>query len=541
MSDSKQLFMKLNKKYAAVAVIVLFIIVNSMATAKLFFAVVFPERLLKEVVTDYFKNNLNKAVKFKDIYIDYDGTIVISDFNVSITSDFNDNISLIKSDKAVVKLRFLRLFTGTISIKGVDFYDSEINFIKKYGRSHVESFLVVFDPINFIRKTQKNYDDFCIDFHRAKVFYRESLKIKQIVLELYKIDAEMIIDKNNFSYAVSGRIKPFQSDVIRKGDFNCQGAINVRTYDSYSHRLVVDNFDLTYFNEHILDYKLADIALMGGISANVQISKNKNILTVNGLVETGSLTIRSLARKFNLISNENVDLELGMTVNTAMNRYSVKQFKLSDDVISLTASGNYVRNDREDALAITFKTNSIDLEDLSQNLTPLKDIEYGGTLQCDGNISLDFKNSKASAMRAKAVLDGFTVSKNTKGTIMPIIEESFIKASLDDTSIAIDINGRPLRSDIAVRSRTKVAGWVPFKSETEITINSKKMNLDNLKYVFLYIADNVYASAYEDKRNALEKSPFLQRPLGKFMNYNTINLKSRFATVFYGKNRTSGM
>lgn len=530
-----KIFMKFEKKHAAVAAIVLFVIINSMATLRLLFSVVYPERILKEVVSDYFKNNLNKAVKFEDIYIDYDGTVVISDFNVSITGDFNDNISLIKSDRAVVNLRFFRLFTGDISVEGIDFYNSEITFIKKYGRTHLDSFLMVFDPDTFIKKTQKNYTDFYIDFHKARLFYRESLRSKQITLELYKIDAEMNIDSENFSYGVTGRIKPYQSDVIRNGDFNCRGAVQVRSYDAYSHRVVINNFDLSFLNEHILDYKLADIALKGAFSVDALIRKKKDLVQLTGQAETGSLTVVSLDKKFNLLSNENCNLHLDMTVNTAFNRYSVKQVKVSDDVISLDATGTYVQNLKEEALSVKFKTNSIDLEELSQNLTPLKDIEYGGTLQFGGDIDLDFKHARASVMKVRAALDGFTMSRNDKGTIVPLIDESAVKLSLDDKSINIDISARPLQSDLTVKSRTAVTAWIPFKSDTTVTLSSKKMNLENLKHAAVYLADRAYASAYEDKRSAIETIPFLQRPLGKFLNYNTIALNGILDTVFYGK------
>lgn len=527
--------MKFKKKHAGIAIIVLFVIVNSMATLRLLFSVVFPERILKEVVTDYFKNNLNKAVKFEDIYLDYDGTIIISDFDVSITSDFNDNISLIKSDKAVINLRFFRLFTGAIIVEGLDFHNSEITFIKKYGRSHVDSFLLVFDPDNFIKKTQKTYEHFYIDFHRAKLFYRESLRAKQITMELYKVDAEMNFDKNYFSYSVSGRIKPYQSDVIRKGTFDCRGSMNIRNYESYSHRLEIDNFDLTYLNEHILDYKLADVALKGGISTNLNFIKKKDALYLKGTVETGSLSIFSLQNKFNIISNENLNIRIDLAVNSALNSYKLKSFKLSDDVIDIEASGKYVRNKKEDALELKFKSNKIDLGDLSQYLTPLKDIEYDGTLQCTGDISLDFKNNKSGGMKASALLEGFTMSQNKKGTMIPIIDESKATIAMDDKSITIDINAKPLHSDLSVKGQTVVSGWIPFKSETTITARSKKMNLENLKHAAVYCADRVYSSAYEDKRNALEALPFLQRPLGRFMNLNTIDLKCDFDTVFYGK------
>lgn len=535
-----KIIMKFEKKHAGIVIIVLFLIVNSLATLRLMFSVLFPERILKGVVADYFKENLNKAVKFEDIYVDYDGTIVIKDFDVSITSDFNDNISLIKSEKAVINLRFFRLFTGVISVEGIDFHDSEITFVKKFGRSHLDSFLLVFDPDNFIKRTHKAYENFYIDFHGAKLHYRESLRAKQITLELYNINAGMNFDKENFSYSVSGRIKPFQSDVIRKGAFDCSGAVDIKNYGSYSHRLKIDNFDLTYLNEHILDHKLGDMALKGGISADLKLLKSKNVLYLKGAVETGSFSLVSLEKNFSIVSNENLNCDIDLAVNRSLNRYTLRHFKASDDVIALDASGTYVSNKTEDSLALKFKSNDIDLGDLSQYLTPLKDIEYSGTLRFDGDISLDFKNKKSGGMKAGALLENFTLSKNNKGTIEPIIGESRATVSLDDTSLVVDISAKPLRSDLSIKSRTDISGWIPFRSETAVTVSSKKMNLENLKHAAVYFADRLYASAYADKRNPLEVVPFLQRPLGRFMNQNAVDLTCGFNTVFYGKKSRFG-
>jgi hypothetical protein len=527
--------MKIKKKYIAIAVLALFVIVNSLATFRLFFAVMYPERILKVVVNEYFRNNLNKAVQFEDLYIDYDGTIVLDDLNVSITSDFNDNISLIKCEKAVINLRFFNLCAGSIRVEGIDFYNSEITFIKKYSKSHIDSFLMVFDPAKFIKKTQEAYGDFYIDFHRAKLFYRESLRSKQIIMELYKIDAEMTIDKNYFTYDVSGKIKPYHSKMIRSGDFDCRGSIRIPNNNFYSHSISINNFDLTYLNEHILDYKLADIALKGGISTNLRIVNKKSVISVNGKIETNSLTVFSIPEKFNLLSSENMNVELDVSIDPALNSYSIKQFKLNDDVLDIEGTGKYASNDKEDVLSLNMKSNKIDLADLSQNFSPLRNIEYGGTLKFDGSATLDFKNNKATGMKGSAILEDFTLSKNVKGALFPIIEESSARLTFDESAISLDIKGKPLKSDLTVKSRTKIASWLPFKSETGVSVKSKKMNLENLCHSVFYFADQVFAAAYEDKRAALDKAPFMQRPLGKFLNYNTISLKSAFGTLFYGR------
>jgi len=527
--------MKFQKKYAVVAVIALYVIVNAMATMRLYFAVLYPERLLKGVVNDYFRNNLDKAVKFDNLYIEYDGTIVLDRLDVSITSDFNDNISLIKSEKAVINLCFFKLCAGSIGVEGIDFYNSEITFMKKFGRSHIDSFLQVFNPGRFIKKTQEDYGDFYVDFHRAKLFYRESLRAKQVILELYKINALMTIDANYLAYDVSGKIRPYHSKMIRNGDFKCRGTVRVADYNYYYHDVLINNFDLTYLNEHILDYKIADIALKGGISTDLRVVKKKNILSIGGKVETNTLTVFSLPDKYNLLSNENINIEFDAFMDHARNSYTVRQLMLNDDVIEIEGSGKYTRNDKEDMLSLKIKSNSIDLAELSQNFSPLKNIEYGGTMKFDGSATLDFKNNKAADMKAGAIIENFNLSKNVKGTLFPIIEESSMRMTVDESSIALDVRGKPLKSDLAVASRTKVASWIPFNSETGIHVRSKKMNLDNLRHCVVYLADSVFTSAYEDKRGALDKAPFLQRPLGKFLNYNIINLESRFDSMFHGK------
>src|SRR5208283_2238977 len=111
-----------------IAIVTSVIVIHFLSTLCLLFDVRYPEREIREVITDFFKNNLNKAVKFDAIYIEYNGDIRISNFNMSISSDFNDNVSLIKCKKAVIDLEFFSLLAGRIMINGLEFYNSEITF-----------------------------------------------------------------------------------------------------------------------------------------------------------------------------------------------------------------------------------------------------------------------------------------------------------------------------------------------------------------------------------------------------------------------------
>jgi hypothetical protein len=528
--------MRFQKKYAAALLIIAVVIINIFATLRLLFAVAYPERVLREVISEYFKTNLNKAVKFEDINIDYGGSIVISDFNISITSDFNDNVSLIKSKKAVADLGFFKLLTGDVDLAGIDFYDSEITFIKKYGRSHIDCLYQILEPDKFIKKMRAAYEKFYFDFHGATIYYRESLRDKQITVELNNIDADLEIKNDVFSYSVSGYSRPYKTKFLRKGGFSCSGSLDVKEYRTFKHRIQVDNIDLSYFNEYLLEHKLADIALSGGGSVDVALVRDKDVLTVTGRAETNSLTIESIPHKYNILSNENLNLDLGLVVNTALNRYSLRKMLLNDDVFSLEASGSYVRNDIDDSVKLKFKTNNIDLSDLSQNLALYKDTEYSGTLQGEGSLSLDFKNKKAEKMRLNLALDRFTLKKVTKKEAEPLVDESSVHVKLTDASVDIDVAARPLQSDMVMTSRTSIDNWIPFKSNTNVEITSKKMNLENLRLALVYLIDRAYATAYQDKRSGVENVPFLQSSLGKFLNNNSVTLKSAFDTVFWGKN-----
>jgi hypothetical protein len=527
--------MKFKKKYLYLAIVLAVITVNLISTMRLVFSVAYPDRMLKEVVTEYFKNNLDKAVKFEDLYIDFTGDIVILDFDMSITSDFNDNISLIKSSKAVIDLGLLQLVSGTIAVRGVDFYRSDMTLLKKYGKTHLECFEQMFGPGRFLRQIRKSGPDFYVRLHRATVMYRETLRDRQLTMELNKVNASMELDRATVSYSIEGTIKPYRTETIRKGSFSMSGTIDIGKGDTFSHRVQVDNMDLTYLNEHIAEYKLAEVALLGGASVDLEIGRKKGLVSVKGSCETNNLSIASLPEKRNLVSNENLNADIDLVARSDRTSYAARVLNLRDDTFSIEASGSYVNDGKSDAVTIRFKTNSIDLGDLSQNFTPYRDVEYDGKLKADGAISIDFRNNKAEGTAINASLEEFTVKRTEKNNEVVLLDESSMAMKLTDRALSVDIAARPLGSDLALKSRTAITNWVPFRSATTVGVTSKKMNLENIRNLVAYLIEKTFVAAYEDKRGGAEKVPFLQKPLGKFLNNNSIALNASASTVFYGR------
>lgn len=527
--------MKIKKKYICMAVVCIVILINLAATTRLVFSVVYPERLLKEVVTEYFKKSLDKAVKFEDLYIDFAGNIIISDFDISITSDFNDNISLVRSSKAVIDLDCIGLLHGSIGVDGIDFYKSEITILKKYGKSHLESLEQLLNPARFIKQATASRPDFYLHVHNARVYYRETLHDKQVAMELHKVDASMELDKTSFSYEADGAIQPYKTETIHRGSFSIRGTVDMGKGDAFSHRVRIDNIDLTYFNEYLAEYKALGISLEGGGSVDLDIGRSKGTLSIKGSCETNNMTVLSLEKKHNLIANENLDLELDLVIKPGVKSYTARTLNLRDDTFTIESSGSYTDNDASRAVRVSFKTNSIDLGDLSQNFTPLRDIEYGGTLRGEGTLSLDLKNNSAAGTKIAVDMEDFTVHKIEKKGEVTLLDESGLSLKLDEKALSVDIKARPLKSDVGVQWRTAISNWVPFRSETKIAAGSRRLNLENLRHTAVFFVECGFESAYEDKRGATEKVPFLQTPLGKFLNNNTIDLSCSAATVFYGR------
>jgi hypothetical protein len=511
------------------------IIFNFLFTLRLFFTVAFPEREVREAVTEFFKNNLNKAVKCNEVFIDYNGNIILSDFDVSIASDFNDNISLIKCKRGVINLDFFDLIRGRIIIKGLEFYNTEITFPKKYGKSHIESLYQIVDLSKFIKKVRDTYNHLYIDFKSTSLNYRESLRNAQVSIGLYGINAKINIEKNSIAYYADGYIKRLKTESIHNGSFNCRGNYYARKADSSRAHIRIENFDLTYLNDYMADYKLGEISVSGGLSCDLEYGASGGGQSLKGRVETNSLTVADLANKFNVVSNENLNADIDIRRDTVLNRYTVPRLDLNDDVCSIAASGEYVNNKTEKKITVRYRTNIIDLSDLSQVLTPFYNIRYAGTLESSGTFNLDFKNNRAAGTKIGLTIHKFTLVHNEKGNDTAIIDESNMRAEVTESEIRISAALKPLDSDITMKSATRVTSWSPFKSDTSITLGSGKLNIRVLTNSVVYTLNRIFTIAYNSRKTRHISVPFLQSPAGEFLNNNRMELSVKFDRIFAGR------
>ena len=182
------IFTMINKKKVYIIISSIFIIALflSVLFIKIFYSLKLPEKDIKNSVINLFKTKLNRAVKFEEVKVWLAGNIIINRFDLSVSSDFNDNLSLISSPGITIDLGFIDLFLGRITIKGIQINDADINILKRYGKDYSEVSLQFIDLTHRINKiAQSQEGTFYITFNNCRLAYREILKVTEIKILIF--------------------------------------------------------------------------------------------------------------------------------------------------------------------------------------------------------------------------------------------------------------------------------------------------------------------------------------------------------------------
>jgi hypothetical protein len=523
---SNKIISRIKKKYVFLSISGLILIaIAFLVLLKLLFIVRFSEKDLKSDISIFFKNNLNKAVKFEEAYIDFSGNIIATDFNVSESSDFNDNLSLVKAKKAVFDLNFFRLFIGEIKIDGMDLYDADVTFFKRYGKSYSENLSQVLDLENLKILDRQKFSGFRMRYYDARFFYKEVFKESELQVEFYDIYARLSIDDDEISYRIKGKIKPYKSKLIKKGNFFLKGALCYEKAAKITNEIEIENFDLTCVNEFIREHRPADILLKGGGSADLKITSEKGLNSIKGQVELNNLgVVASLQPQRDLVMNENLNVAIDCDFSDEFKNINLRKFKVYDDIFKITASGAYKCNDKTEKLDVSIKSNKIDLEDFSSTYKPFRDIAFRGALRFEGRINYDFKSNVSGGSDLSLTLKKFGIIKEKPGRGDALITDAELEFKLDDKSMKLGSTVKTEKSDISINADSVVKSWIPFNSDTEIKVRSKILEYRIPYLGMAYFTDMLIGMAYEDIKRGYEDIFFLQKPLGKIINGNNILL-----------------
>jgi hypothetical protein len=542
--DQAILMEKLKKSIIFTAVIVISVITVVLASFKIFTSYNFSEKDLKVFISAFVKENFNKAVKFDDIYVSLAGNIIITNLNVSSSSDFNDNVSLIKCETGKLYLDFAGILGGKIIVKGVFFDGSEITILKKYTKSYIDNLREIFSlcrPLNTIKNISA--DDFSVSIDSHHLYYKDAFKDSMLFIDFTDMTASLKLKKNILLYGLKGSISPNKSPGASKGKISLEGKLLLNAgndYMSSSSSVSISDFDLSYLNHHINEYLSPAASVSGAMSCSITLNGRKNDLSIVSGVEISHLFAACNncdSETYNVISNEGAKVELVLDILNDAEILKIRKAGFSDGNIKILAGGIYKFGEMEKYFDIFFKTNNINLTDVAGSITPFRNMAYGGHLSSEGRIWYDLQNNVPRNTLLNASLEKFWLKTASHGKPdTSLVSNLDLKLALNDYVLNIDFSGMRDHSDLAVSSESHIMTWSPLCSETSMKINSRHLEFGRVFSLITSHVDYLYGEAFEDKKLGYEEMFFNKMPAGIIVNGNDVRASVKIDRILLKKN-----
>ncbi len=499
-------------------------------TIKIFFIRAYPEHVLKEHVMTFIKENFGKAATFDDVYMSAFGNIIISNLNISISGDFNDNISLIKCPGAEIRLNFFKLFSGNIIIKEIVFDDADVTVYKKYGKGYYETFNEIFRldrPLSEISNI--DHEHFRVDITSSRLEYREVFRNEISAVKIDRFSLGLLLRGDYLDYTISGRVLPHPNSDLSKGRLSFSGRLRSARGNfclASTNSIIVTGLDMRYFQPYLAEALKDLLNIQGQFDAAIRFASFRQNLSAECRIEITNLSADKLTEgsKHTWISNENLNMDFIIDITGGGEKVMVRRASLYDDVIRLSLEGIYRRSNKEHYMDMMFSSNTMNLERMSEHITPWKETVFKGNMKTGGHLKYDFISGSARGSEFMAELKDFGIifreSTNTREFMKGLDAEISLKNDIFTAALKCSLE----RSKIEGRWNTRVKSWVPFSSESEISITAPALEIHHIAHPLLAALQLVYEGAYSDRKLGYENIIFRDEPVGKLLNQNNLQL-----------------
>jgi|GEM_PF-706211 len=539
----KPILVLLKKPYALAMLSICAGVLLLLIAFKIFMVIRIPEKQLKSSIEAFFKENFNKAVDFEDVSLSMAGKAVISNLNVSISSDFNDNISLIKSEKAVIKFDLTGLLGGEYRVRRLVFKGAEISLPKKYGQGYSEFIQEMFRSGRDLTKLRYvNLEDFSARISGGKLHYLEGFRESKLDLECYRMSAEVVFSRDGIHYELSGRISPARSEGTSAGSFHCGGRLYLNKEGGVarsSGTIEIDGFDLSYMNLPFLEYCEMPWTVFGGFSANMKIDSLGDAISMEASMNLDNLSVEKSDGKgiMRIISNENIAARFSIDMLSDLKRVVVRRLELRDDSTGLSLRGVRIRNAHEHSLDAVFRLEASDLGNTASVFSPFTQMTYEGRLDAEGRCSYDFLNNRAREVSLRAELRDFSLRRAGRGADPYFIKDMRARLRIQDGGCDLDFHAEHGDSDVSLRWTGFIRHWAPFTSRSRLAVNAKRLEAETIGVLLVRCIDGIVESALEDKGRGYEDIFFKQKPLGIFVSNNSLDMRLSAETILFNKRK----
>lgn len=519
---SKQTFMTLNKKTG----ILIFLFTALIVLYSLFRVTVnilLPENIVSENIHDIFKTSFSKSVNFDRLHIGYTGNIILENFHMSNSTDFNDNINLIKSRKVIIGTSLFNLIKGNIKLNGIKFKSPEINLIKSSGKNYKETFSEIFiTNIENNKLSSIIKKGLYLHFLDSTIIYKETFKNSRTELRITNLNAKIFFNEEQIDFNVNGKIKSKFEEKSFVGNISTKGFYNFTSLN-YNNKLHFEEIDLEYLNNFVNEKNLIPFTFSGLISGEIALKSNDEKTNCDSTINLYSLSsiYTGAETPYKIISNENADIKIKLSFSRDYSNINIEKMNIDDGILKADISGNH---EKGISFSAKFDTNNVNFDKLSEHLSPFKNHEYKGSGKINGELEYSIVEKKPTLLNLELLLKNFNLIPKTN-------ETNTIKISQFNADLKADISSLHCKSELLINGsdfsseiKTSINNWNPLKSDTNAEIKSKRIELVLLKNHALHFISDLYQAGFADLARGYDERSFLNNPEGILINNNNINI-----------------
>jgi hypothetical protein len=493
------------------------------------------DEIIRNQVRTFFNEKIGKAVKFDTIFVRFDGCAFFSNFSMSKTLDFNDNLNLLKCSDLKVHLSFFDLLKGRITIQGVEANNAVIAFSKQSGEDYsqfINSILYGSNDKDHI--FLKDHQNFKILIKNSSMTYYETFinDTMNVAVEDFNVTCE--VNKRVLTFEMEGRVLK-RNDDRKNGSFRIAGYVkDSGTSSSGNISLAGTSLDMGYLNYYIQDIFSSSYSISGYCNASGN-------FTFSGNSMSGSSEIKVIDAE---MRDKNSDSKYPAVLKSSFifkaagdiicgSKYRLRSCEFYDGDISFKSSGMY---DAETGLVSgNYTLDECDLSTISSNYLSMVPVMMSGFADSFGSFNFNAasgivdENDVSLKFRKAAVKgrDALLWFGKTEGEGAILINNSFVESS---------INGKNDGSNYKIQIESILKKIAPFSTDSKISLSAEKVSAEIIYKISRRNIDNAIESALSDKRTGYEEVKFLATSAGAFLNNNDLAVVCDFSKIGIGGN-----
>ena len=518
--------MSSNKKIIISIGIIFCSILMGVGIMKITVSILYPENVLTNFLKSGFKDIIGKAIRFDTIYIKFNGDIVVENFYLSNSDDFNDNINLIKCDEIIIHTSFFDLIRKKITFTGISMIEPDITIIKNYGKTYRDVFID--DIVSDINKDKVNeyiVNNFRFELIDSTLSFTDIFKNSKAVVNFYNLDLKLKYNSKDITFKSSGNIHNKVRSGWLKAGYKSSGKIYLdKKY--YEAGLTIKNFDLNYLTSMLNDVSNKKPQVFGIFDGKFNIINNDDIITCSGKIDISSLDLFYTLQEnqYPFFKKDNIQSKFNINFSKELDKFTIDELIIDNGPLKLNSTFNY---SKDGLLSIKINSNKVNLEELSESVCFFRNSKYTGEANIDGTWIYNLKDNKPENVELNLVIDKFN--------ILPLNENSRKIAKLTDGDFLLIADKENIslkskfiydNSDFDIIYNGQILNWQPIKSSNKIEISSKNLRLNFLKDIVVNGIRKIYTLAYLDVlQNFDEQKNFLNEPEGILINNNDFAFK----------------